>query len=375
MIRFVCECGKQLQAREEHAGRLVLCPACQRQQQVPPLPPTAIQPVEVVEPAPARAGARRGPPPIRDEPEREEDLPRRRSPAGSSGKATASLVLGILSLCGCGCLMGLPSIAFGILSLRDIGRSSGKMTGKGMAITGLVLGSLATLCCTPSYFYGYFFKLQMVTPRMVSQNDLKQMGLAMHMYHDTYNGKLPLAAISDKNGKPLLSWRVALLPFIEQGNMYNAFKLDEPWDSPHNIKLLEKMPRTYKLPELPFVYRLFHGSDKAPPGYTHYQVFTGSTGATLFGPLSQFSLNRIPDGSSNTILIVAAEQAVPWTKPEDIPFDPSKPIKPLLSTYFGDFTYVLLADGSIRAVSRDISEKTLKLAITANDGEPLGDDW
>src|SRR5207249_2796575 len=78
--------------------------------------------------------------------------------------------------------------------------------------------------------------------RTVSQNNLKQIGLAMHNYHDTYR-HFPPQALTDKNGKPLLSWRVAVLPFIEQDNLYRQFKLDEPWDSEHNRKLLERMPK------------------------------------------------------------------------------------------------------------------------------------
>src|SRR5262245_11036025 len=77
-----------------------------------------------------------------------------------------------------------------------------------------------------------------IVQRRASANNLKQIGLALHNYHDTY-GKLPPAAICDKAGKPLLSWRVAILPFIEQNALYKQFKLDEPWDSEHNKKLAE----------------------------------------------------------------------------------------------------------------------------------------
>jgi hypothetical protein len=154
MIRFVCECGKLLQAREENAGKLVLCPACQRQLTVPLAPPapTAVQPEEPAARPSAEPRVQRDQPTLSDEPEMEieqevEDRPRRRRrPADSSGKAIASLVLGILSMCGCTCLTGLPSIVLGILSLRDIGRAAGMLTGKPMAIIGIVLGSLGTLC-------------------------------------------------------------------------------------------------------------------------------------------------------------------------------------------------------------------------------------
>src|SRR5262245_19749930 len=79
--------------------------------------------------------------------------------------------------------------------------------------------------------------------RRQSANNLKQLVLAVHNFSDTYN-RLPPAAVCDKKtGKPLLSWRVILLPFVEQGPLYKEFKLDEPWDGPNNKKLLEKMPK------------------------------------------------------------------------------------------------------------------------------------
>jgi RNA polymerase sigma factor (sigma-70 family) len=82
--------------------------------------------------------------------------------------------------------------------------------------------------------------------RARSMNNLKQILLAMHNYHDA-NGNMP-HDITDKDGKPMLSWRVAILPYIEQDNLFKQFKLDEPWDSDHNKKLLALMPSTYRTP-------------------------------------------------------------------------------------------------------------------------------
>jgi len=94
---------------------------------------------------------------------------------------------------------------------------------------------------------GLFLKPMTASARSVSSNNLKQIGLALHNYHDTY-GTLPPAAIVDKKGKPLLSWRVAILPYIEQDNLYKQFKLDEPWDSKHNLALSRMIVKTYTLP-------------------------------------------------------------------------------------------------------------------------------
>src|SRR5262249_26080186 len=99
--------------------------------------------------------------------------------------------------------------------------------------------------------------------RMQSANNLRQIALAMHNYHDTF-GAFPPAAIYDKNGKALLSWRVMILPFIEQDALYKEFHLDEPWDSEHNKKLLEQLPPVYRVEE-----------EDAKKHLTRYLGFTG----------------------------------------------------------------------------------------------------
>ena len=150
---------------------------------------------------------------------------------------------------------------------------------------------------------------------MSSANNLKQMVLAMHNYHDTM-GSFPAAAIADKNDKALLSWRVAILPYVEQQELYNRFRLDEPWDSDHNKKLLENMPKIYQVPAL-------DGKAAEKPNTTHYRVFHGKR-AAFEGTKGMKLPADFPDGTSNTILIVEAEDAVPWTKPDELPFDPKK---------------------------------------------------
>jgi RNA polymerase sigma factor (sigma-70 family) len=193
--------------------------------------------------------------------------------------------------------------------------------------------------------------------RAKSMNNLKLILLAMHNYHDA-NGHMP-ADIADKDGKPLLSWRVAILPYIEQENVYKQFKLDEPWDSDHNKKLLALIPATYRTGIEP------KGSTK-----TYYQGFAGPD--TMFEPGKKIKLQDIPDGTSNTIAVVEAGPPVEWSKPADIPYDPKKPLTKLE----GPFGNVLLAahgDGSARAYPRDIPEKTLRLLIERSDGQVIPD--
>ena len=107
-------------------------------------------------------------------------------------------------------------------------------------------------------------KVREAAARTQNSNNLRQLALAMHMYHDVYK-TLPSAAICDKkDSKHLLSWRVAVLPYIEELPLYNRFKLDEPWDSKHNMELVKLMPKTFMNP-----------SRTDPPGQTNYRVLVG----------------------------------------------------------------------------------------------------
>jgi hypothetical protein len=189
------------------------------------------------------------------------------------------------------------------------------------------------------------------------------MALAMHNYHDTH-GRLPPAAVCGKDGKPLYSWRVALLPFIEEQALYAEFKLDEPWDSPHNLALLDRMPRVYG----PYKRR----SDDRP-GYSYYRVFVGK-GTAFEGPRGQ-SFRDFPDGTSNTILIAEAGEAVPWTKPEELPYAPDQPLPRMGGIARDGFFRIATGDGSVRDIGDTVSEPTLRAAITRNGGEQFGPDW
>jgi serine/threonine protein kinase len=201
--------------------------------------------------------------------------------------------------------------------------------------------------------------------RAKSTNNLKQLALAMHNHNSVYN-YLPRHAIYSKDGKPLLSWRVALLPYLEQMPLYRKFKLEEPWDSPHNQALLKYMPLVYIPPE---------DAPSGEPYTTHYQVFVGVGGpiGPLFEPKSGFQVRMAggcPDGSSGTLLIVEAASAVPWTKPQDLDFDPSKP-PPRVAGLYKDGLAAAFADGSVRFLTRDLDDETILALITRNGGEPV----
>jgi uncharacterized protein (TIGR03067 family) len=190
-----------------------------------------------------------------------------------------------------------------------------------------------------------------------SQNNLKQIALAFHNYHPTH-GSFPPAASSAKGGKALLSWRVALLPYLNEQGLYSRFKLDEPWDSAHNKSLLTEMPAVFALGPAAVVAR----------GETFYQVFVGP-GTVFDGPKGR-RLAEITDGTSNTVLAVEAAQAVPWTKPADLPYDPKKPL-PKVGGLFPDGFHVALADGAVFEFKQDFDEPMLRRAITRADGQEV----
>jgi RNA polymerase sigma factor (sigma-70 family) len=196
--------------------------------------------------------------------------------------------------------------------------------------------------------------------RQRSLNNLKQLALAMHNYVSEF-GQFPPAAVYSKDGKPLLSWRVLLLPYLDQRELYDQFKLDEPWDGPTNKKLLAKMPE---------IFSFVPAKDK-PTQDTIYQVFTGA--GTIFPTPKASKIGDITDGTSNTILIVEAADPVPWTKPADLPFDPKKPLPKLGGVSKNGFQ-TAFADGAVRFLKQTIAAETMRKLITANGGEIIGPD-
>jgi hypothetical protein len=186
----------------------------------------------------------------------------------------------------------------------------------------------------------------------------------MHDYQ-AQHGQLPPAAVCGKDGKPLLSWRVLLLPHIEQGQLYKEFHLDEPWDSPHNIQFLPRMPATYVPPS----GKLW----KVPEHHTVCKVFVGKH-AAFEGTKGLSYPEDFPDGTNNTLLIVEAGEPVPWTKPEELAYDPQGPLPDLRGLFDNGFRAVT-ADGITRFVQSTVSEATLRAAITRDGGDRLGPDW
>ncbi len=207
-------------------------------------------------------------------------------------------------------------------------------------------------------------------PKMIATNNLKQIVLGLINYIDTNNGQIPVHGLATKQvpvrnptDKPLLSWRVAILPYIEQNSLYNQFKFDEPWDGPNNKKLIAQMPKIFAPVGQP-----------GKPGFTHIQMVVGPN---AMQPGARYPAS-ILDGTSNTIALVEAANSVEWTKPDDVVLPAKLNPGDLHRKFGGQFPggfNVAMWDGSVRFVPNTVTERTLGLAINPRDGMPLGPDW
>ncbi len=187
-----------------------------------------------------------------------------------------------------------------------------------------------------------------------SKNNLKQIGIAIHGYSDTL-GKMP-ADVVDKDGKALLSWRVLLLPYLEEEALYRKFKLDEPWDSETNKPLTEKIPKVYAPIRV-----------KAKIGETYYQGFNGPD-ATFEAGQKLVIPRGFPDGTSNTIAVVEAGEPCIWSKPQDLPYNASQPLPKLGGLFSGDFHAVFM-DGAVHfGHSQTMKADEFRRLVTRNDG-------
>lgn len=247
------------------------------------------------------------------------------------------------------CLAGIPAIIIGLLALQEIRRSNptqpGTITALGgitNALLGLALGSCCCCYVTPKIasvpgFFGTRFQ---------HLSNMEKISKAMLAYEKD-KGRLPAHAIY-RNGQPMLSWRVELLPYLGEKELFDKFKLDEPWNSPHNEKLLERMPAVYRPPGMTdpttrTCYVVYHGKGAA---------FEGREGVTL----ASFT-----DGVK-TILITEVQNGPQWTMPEDLNFD--LPFQDRPGLFPGERSFGL-ADGTVA----DSKHVPLPKAITRNAGD------
>jgi prepilin-type processing-associated H-X9-DG protein len=197
--------------------------------------------------------------------------------------------------------------------------------------------------------------------RNQSMNQMKQLVLGV-LNHESAKQALPAHANYDANGKPLLSWRVHILPYVDGEALYREFHLDEPWDSAHNRALIPRMPAVYANPSLPF-----------PPteGKTNYLAVVGA-GLAMNGTAEGVTLPQMTDGTSSTVVIVEAdaERAVEWTRPDDLQFNSADPTAGLGGLRPGGFQ-AAYCDGHVEFVSDFMPPEMIAGMFTIAGGERI----
>jgi len=194
-----------------------------------------------------------------------------------------------------------------------------------------------------------------------TKNRLRRIMIAMRGHHSQFRTFPPPATASyDSMGKPLLSWRVHLLHLLDQGPLYKLFHLDEPWDSKHNRPLLDKMPDVYRS----------RGISRAG-NHTGFVLFLDPQMYHIHNKRGP-DIRQIRDGSSNTLFVleVGPELAVPWTRPDDIPFDSAQPLA-ALGDLPKDGLWGGFADGAVRRIKPDIKPEVFRGLLTPSGGEVI----
>ncbi len=194
--------------------------------------------------------------------------------------------------------------------------------------------------------------------------NVKQLELAL-LNFESATKRIPAGYSADADGKPLLSWRVHILPFLEGAELYDQFHLDEPWDSPHNKTLIEKMPSVFRSPR-----------SKAEAGKTNYLGVGGADGVFVRpepGKNQGIQIGEISDGTSKTISIVEAsdELAITWTQPGDFAPDKENPMKGLGGLHSGNIVVAGFMDGHVSPVSLAIDAGTFMAMCTKSGNEAV----
>ena len=272
---------------------------------------------------------------------------------GGSGHALSSLILGIVSWVTCGGFLFLPvlGLILGILGLKSPQR--------GIATAGICLNATVfiTLPMMVALLLPAVQAAREAARRMQCSNNEKQIGLALHNYHDTYGALPPLYTVDEK-GKPLHSWRVLILPYIEQSSLYEKIRLDEPWDSEHNKQFYDQMPAIYQCPS-------------NPASGCSYSAIAGGIfiPATKAESVVGMKFKDITDGLSNTLAVVEVEVPFCWMDPTaDVTLEEFVQGIRVGSNHTGGYNGLFM-DGSVRFVAHPTSPGTLRALAT-----PAGDE-
>jgi prepilin-type processing-associated H-X9-DG protein len=190
--------------------------------------------------------------------------------------------------------------------------------------------------------------------RAQSTNQLRQIGLALHQYHQDH-GSFPPAVVYDEDGKPLYSGRVLLLPYLNQEALYEQFDKDKAWNSPENLALSQTLIPIFTDP----------ASANSPLGQTDYLFLSGK--GAVFEAGKTTKINDVTDGLSNTLVVVEVQNSgINWAEPRDVGI--SQPMSLPAGNHPGG-NNVLFADGSVRFVSKSANPTIIREMTTKDGGE------
>lgn len=193
------------------------------------------------------------------------------------------------------------------------------------------------------------------------ENNLKQIGRALNQYHESY-GTLPPAFVVDENGKRMHSWRVLILPYLEQQALYAEYDFSEPWDGPHNSRLLARRPQVYACP-----------SDPTSAANTNTS-YAGALGEhCVFRGPAPVAYQDITDGLSTTIFVGDVQATIPWMKPEDIDIKlfPEIGAQGGFGSHHVTGPNFLMGDGTVGPLEQNLPRRIIDALFTRDGHEPV----
>jgi LSD1 subclass zinc finger protein len=350
MLVFPCpSCGAKLQMAEDLAGKKVRCASCQAVVSAPEKSETSdaitAGPGPAVSSAAISSAGKSGPGPKRsadaDEPDRDEDRPAGRRPQGGDVGKAAATTAAVAGGLGIGAVV---AIIGGIVAV--------------LCLCGLVIGIPLALLVPAVQ------KVRESAAKVQTMNNMKQIALASINHADTFRGELarPKSVFPPNNQPVDLSWRVAILPFMEQGALFNQFDKTSAWDSPRNMNFSSTPIHTYE--DL-----LLDPGKKGDA--TRFQYFTGPGTMWPDNSIRRFPAG-IPDGTSNTFLFAEASSTVPWAKPADMVIKAEMLMEAEAPPLPKDHFLAAMADGSVHMIDRSrVSNTTVLLYINPADGRAV----
>ena len=237
-------------------------------------------------------------------------------------------------------------------------------------LTGIELGVVAAaaallLCCVVDPFR--LLGNKEAARRFRCKHNLQQVAIALHNYHDVY-GCFPPAYIADERGRPMHSWRVLILPYMDQAPLYNLYRFDEPWDGPNNSRLAGEVPYVFRCPT-------GAGREEGDEEWTSYVAIVGAT--TAFPNDGPAAISEFTDGTSTTLLVVeVVSSGIHWMEPRDLHVTQmAGTINAATGQGIGSAheggAHAAFGDGSVRFLSEQIAAEELRRLRERNDGEKL----